>query len=106
MKILGAIFDKIWVWAVYSSANPGKISSTVKWGLAGLGTILTIVFGFEHAIFPTDQLTGIGDQLIQLVQSVALVITLAGSIVSALRKIWMTIQGQHATLVSIPTSTV
>lgn len=95
MKTLGRYFDKLWNWIVYSSANPLQISSTIKWASGVFVTFLTIVFGFGHVSFPTEQLTALVDPTIQAVQLITLGLTTLGTVIAGLRKIYLTIRRQN-----------
>lgn len=103
MKKLGHYFDVLWNWAVYSSANPGQISGTVKWALGACGTILTVVLGFGHIGLPSDIWTQLTDLTIQIVQTGLLFVTSVGTLVALLRKLYMSIRGEHASLNVITT---
>ena len=101
MKIIlkiGEYCDKAWNWLVWSSANEGQVSSTVKYGFLTTGTLLTIVFGFSHLQFPTDQWTAISDNVIGVLQDIGVMVGAIGTLVSAIRKIYLTIKGQHISL--------
>ncbi|MES2216668.1 MAG: hypothetical protein V4481_05245 [Patescibacteria group bacterium] len=88
-------FDRFWNWVVYSSANPLQVSSTIKWGAGILGTLLTVVLGFGHITFPTQELTALIDPTIQVVQLATLCLATLGTVISGLRKIYLTIRGRN-----------
>lgn len=91
MKTVGNWFDKLWNWAVYSSANPENVSGTVKWGFALLGTLLTGTANLTGIHIVNDQITGISDSVIAVVQDVALLVTALGTAISLLRKVWLSL---------------
>jgi len=94
----GSWFDTAWKWLVYSSANPNQISGTIKYGFLTAGVLLSGALGFAHLQFPTDQWTAIGDNTIGAVQDILLSVGAIGTVVSGLRKLWLTIVGEHASL--------
>lgn len=102
MKTIAKGFDNLWIWLVYSSENPGEISGSIKWGLGLVAVLLTGVFGFAHLQFPTADLTSLSDAIIALVQDILGIVTVLGTIFSLLRKIWLTIKGEHASLNTMP----
>ena len=104
MKVLSTVgrwLDTAWSWLVWSSANPQQVSSTVKYGFLTTGVLLTGALGFAHLQFPTDQWTVIGDNTIAVLQDVGLTVGAIGTVVSGIRKVWLTLKGQHASLNSI-----
>lgn len=92
---LGQLFDKLWNWIVYSSANPDVVSSTIKWFLPTVANLVVAVFGPARLVFFTTNITSVSDWTITAVQLILLVLTTIGTIVSLLRKIWLTIKGQN-----------
>ena len=85
-------FDKVWNWLVWSSANPDKISGTVKWGLTSVGTILTVIAGFGNIQFPTAAWTSLMDSVIQLTQIALVTVATLGTVVAGIRKVWLTVK--------------
>lgn len=94
-KILNS-FDNLWTWIMKSSADPTKVSSTIKWALTGIGTILTIAFGYTnyHPFDVTDWNNAV-DAIILSIQDILVALSAIGTVVGLVRKIILTMKGTN-----------
>lgn len=76
------ILKKIWQWLIYSSANPEKLSLTLKAGVAFLVTL-----GLDKTIGDV-----VANNVLGILLNTAQIITLCGLIWGATRKIGLTIR--------------
>lgn len=88
-------------WIVTSSANPSKVSATIKGVLGVAVTWLTVIFGFAH-IGGADQLGSIVDGIIAFVQALAACVSAAVFLIGLIRKLELTMKGQNPTPMSLP----
>lgn len=86
----------LWNWFVVSSANSSKWALTVKGILATVITVVTMIAGFAHV--QVGDLTPIADTIVAIVQALALVASLVVTLVGFVRKVVLTIRGEHAGL--------
>lgn len=97
---------KALAWLVLSSSDSTKVSMTVKYFLAGLVTVITILAGFAHVQIPGPEVfTQATDAIINMVQ---VFFTLVASIATAwgvIRKIILTIRGENDVVNSHPVFT-
>lgn len=88
--------QKIWNWLMLSSQNPGQIALTVKASLLGAVTILTVGLGFAH--IQVGNLSPIVDALIAALQALFGLVSALAVVWGLIRKLYLTIKGQHASL--------
>lgn len=89
------MIKRIWLWLIYSSKDPSKISTMIKGGVAFLVTLLTFWATATHIPFSGDDVKALGDNLITVIQGIALVITTLVTLFGGIRKLWVTFTGEH-----------
>lgn len=103
-KILKAIGNYISValaWLLLSSKNPGGVSLSVKAALTAGVSWLTVLAGLGHIQLPSADLTTLIDAVVQITQTGLILIGLVASAFGIVRKIALTLQGNHAGLNSV-----
>ncbi len=90
--------DKVWDWLVWSSADPEKLSLTVKGAMTGFVTLMTVALGVAQIHLPV----GAPEILNQIIDGTVLVIQAIAGLVSAIalvfglwRKLVITFKGWH-----------
>lgn len=89
------MLKKIFAWIVFSSQDPTKLSMTLKSFLVGLVAVVSIVAGFGHFSLPADQTGPIIDALIAAVQSILATVSAITFVYGLIRKLVITVKGQH-----------
>lgn len=84
-----------WNWLVFSSADPQRVSLTVKGVLIGALTYATVLAGFAHIALPSDLLTQLIDQIVNLVQSFLMVVAIITATAGIIRKVGKTLVGTN-----------
>ena len=84
------MLKKIWDWLVQSSADPTKLSVTVKGALGTAASILLLVSPLVHVQISNEQVTTIIDLVAQIVISFCAVISAVAAILGFARKIYFT----------------
>lgn len=90
--------EKVWDWLVWSSADPEKLSLTVKGVLAGIGTLITVVIGVANVHLPEGApalLTQIVDATVLAVQAIAGAVSALAAVYGLARKLLITFKGWH-----------
>lgn len=96
MKSILTTLGKIWSWIIFSSANPDKISLTIR-GLASMGVVQVVfnqvlpLLGFH----PAFDLNTFADAIASVVYWAAMVISGLVGAIGALRKFSLTWQGKN-----------
>ena len=93
------MIKKIWSWLVVSSADPTKMSLTVKAFLAGIATLITyaVGLGVVHIGFAPDVLNQFIDASVQVVQAFFAFISAVAFAIGLARKIFNTLPNPPAT---------
>ena len=93
------MFKKVFQWIIYSSADPSKVSLTIKSVGVLLVSWLIPIIGLTHVNLggdPSATLNGLVDAFAQLVQALlALVGAIAGAY-GLIRKVYLTTTGKNA----------
>lgn len=89
---------KIINWLVISSADPEKLSLTVKGFLVGIIPIVSFVLHFSKINLGDETLTSLIDSIVVLIQAALGIVAGIVFVVGLVRKIVATIQGTHAGL--------
>lgn len=100
MNKIAVWFEKVWDGLIWSSANPEKLSLTVKGFLTAVGTIVTIGAGLAHVVLPSDVLTTVSSDIVTLVQQALLVLSSFMIVIGGIRKIILSFKGQNASFTS------
>lgn len=87
MQTLKNIFN----WIYTSSADPSKVSLTVKSVLLGIVPIIISVAGLTHLNIDSGTLTSMFDAVATLVQDVLTVVSTIGVVYGGVRKIYLSI---------------
>ena len=90
------MFKTFWNWLVVSSADEDKLSLTLKGIFGAAVTTLTVVLGFAN--IHVGDLTPVVDALITLIQAIAAVVSAVVTLYGLVRKVVLTITGEHAGL--------
>jgi hypothetical protein len=92
------MLKKIFQWIVYSSANPTKVSLTLKGaGVTVIGFLVPVI-GLTHIAIGGDPSTVLNSILDSIASIVQVALTLVGAIVGLyglVRKVWLTVTGQN-----------
>jgi hypothetical protein len=97
MKFLQTVL----LWLVFSSKDPEAIALTMKAGLPFVISLLTVAAGLGHVQLPSDLITQLFDAVLQVVQTIAILVTGIATIVGLVRKIISTLDGSNAILNSL-----
>ena len=81
------IIKKIWNWLVVSSANPQKISLTVKGVIISLIPILLTLSGIAHLSITSDGITNIASLIANLIDVSFTIIASISIVYGIIRKI-------------------
>ena len=84
------MLKKIWDWLVTSSADPAKLSATVKGILGTAASVLVLLSPLVHVQISNEQVSTIIDLTAQIVVSCCAVISAIGAILGFARKIYLT----------------
>lgn len=84
---------KIWDWVVWSSANPDKISLTLKGIIAGAIVVLSI-FGITNPL-SEEETNSFILAFVQFLQTVVAIASSAAVLIGFVRKVWLTITGNN-----------
>lgn len=93
-KILNVIVG-IWKWLVYSSANAGKISLTIKSLLLSLIPVILMVTKMYNVSIDNAALASFIDQVSAIIIVIGGAITAISACFGALRKIYTTVTGSN-----------
>lgn len=89
---------KFWNWLVRSSADPNKLSTTVKGFLLGVLPLLVLAFGMAHVNLDSERLTVIINDLALVIQYALGTVSAAVSVYGLIRKLVKTLNGTNAVL--------
>jgi len=89
------VLKRVWAWLVLSSADPNKVSLTIKGALTGLVTMITISAGLAGVQLPSEGLTEAVDAIISFVQFSLLWLSSAVTAWGVFRKVWSSISGDN-----------
>lgn len=92
------MIETIYTWLMVSSANPENTSLTIKAALAGAITIGTMFLGLANIHVGSADTTAFVDEVIAIVQAIAALVAGVTGLYGLIRKIWLTLKGQHAGL--------
>ncbi len=105
MPIMKTI-KKLWQWVVYSSVNSDKISLSVKGILGTIVTVATIVLGLANIHVGSALTSQLIDSVITLIQAWAGLISALVAVGGIVRKIFITVKGQHPAFPSVANTPV
>jgi hypothetical protein len=88
-KKMKNIIKVVWNWLVRSSANPDKVSLTIKGALSTAVILLGYLGITGHQLDITSIADNSAEVLVQIVAAITTLTTLYG----AIRKLWLTISG-------------
>lgn len=89
------MITKIVTWFVRSSADPTKISLTVRGALVSFITIVTIWAGLAGVQLPSEMITEWVEAIVVFVQSTVLTVSAAITAWGLFRKIWWSLSGDN-----------
>jgi hypothetical protein len=75
-----------WIW--YSSADPAKVSLTMKSFLLGLVPLVISIAGIAHLNLDQETVTMVFESVVVVVQSVLTIISAVGFVIGLIRKIF------------------
>jgi len=78
-------------WLLQSSADPNEVSLTIKGLLIGAIPVVMAVLGLAHINLGQDQLTGIVDALVNVVQIALTLFSAVATLYGLVRKVWNTV---------------
>lgn len=84
------MFQKFWYWLTTSSANPSKISLTIRAGAPMVITIIVFLTGLNP-----DDLSPVVDAIVKTIEALILAGSSVGFLIGLVRKLWTTYKGEH-----------
>jgi hypothetical protein len=87
-----------WNWLVFSSADPKRVSLTLRGFLVALATYTTVLAGIAHVQLPSDLITQLIEGVVSLVQQLLMLVSTAITIIGIVRKIAKTFAGTNKVL--------
>lgn len=87
-----------WHWLVFSSANPQRVSLTLKAFLITLATYTTVLAGFAHIQLPSELITQVINGVVNVTQQLLMLVSTAVTVIGLVRKIATTFAGTNKVL--------
>lgn len=84
------MLKKFWDWLVQSSADPTKVSVTVKGALGTVASVLVLLSPLVHVQISNEQVSSVIDLTAQVVVSLCAVVSAIAGILGLVRKIYFT----------------
>lgn len=84
-----------WHWLVFSSADPQRISLTLKGFLMAFATYTTVLAGFANIELPSPLIEETINGVVHLVQQLLMLVATTATVIGLVRKVAMTFAGTN-----------